>query len=196
MEINMKKLATIALFAAILSILAGCSPKTAVWNGKTEYYARVSMVINETDMYEYVGLVDYVFVVTVVNVVSNVIPNAPDISVDDLSTYGIRVDKNLKGRLAERIECSKHGGLTRDGTMLLYCSDNRCDTGLPEPGGQYIFMAYAQSDGSLVLSEFFDNRPYDQSLLEEYTDYCSNEIPFDRERFTSVFDISLITSQN
>ena len=80
--------------------------------------------------------------------------------------------------------------------MLLYCSDNRCDTGLPEPGGQYIFMAYAQSDGSLVLSEFFDNRPYDQSLLEEYTDYCSNEIPFDRERFTSVFDISLITSQN
>lgn len=175
------------LFCMILS-LAGCSAKTTTWNGNVEYYAHVSMVVDETNLYEYVGIVDYVFVGTVEEIVKNVVPDEPGGSDEDLSVYKIQVDKNLKGELAENIECSKHGGLKKDGTMMLLFSDNSNDSGLPETGNQYIFLAYAQPDGSLTLSEFFDNRPYDDELLQEYLDYCKNEVPFDRSRFVSNFD--------
>ena len=74
--------------------------------------------------------------------------------------------------------------------MMLIFSDKGADTGLPESGNQYIFLAYAQPDGSLTLSEFFDNRQYSDELLQEYLNYCNNEITFDRTRFTSNLDKS------
>lgn len=184
----MKKNASLIAVLCVLLTLSGCSAKTVEWNGSVEYYAHVSMVVDETDMYAYVGVVDYVFVGTVEDVVRNMIPDEPGGSDEDLSVYKLRVDKNLKGELAESVECSKHGGLRKDGTMLLMYSDRARDTGLPETGKQYIFLAYAQPDGSLTLSEFFDNRPYDEALLREYTDYCENEVPFDRTRFVSKYD--------
>ena len=103
-----------------------------------------------------------------------------------------RFQPDLKGELTEIVECSKHGGFKKDGTMMLICSDNSADTGLPESGNQYIFLAYAQSDGSLTLSEFFDNRQYSDELLQEYLDYCNNEVTFDRTRFISNFDKSKV----
>lgn len=160
------------------------------WNGDTEYYAHVNMVVDETNLYEYVGAVDYVFVGTVEKIVKNVIPDEPNSSDADISVYKIRVDENLKGELSENIECSKHGGFKKDGTMMLIFSDRSKDTGLPESGNQYIFLAYAQPNGSLTLSEFFDDRQYNDELLQEYLDYCNNEITFDRPRFTSNFDKS------
>ncbi len=185
----MKKNIALGVLICIFS-LAGCSAKNVTWNGDTEYYAHVNMVIDETNLYEYVGAVDYVFVGTVEEIIKNVIPDVPNGSDTDLSVYKIRVDENLKGELVESVECSKHGGFKKDGTMMLLFSDSSEDTGLPESGHQYIFLAYAQSDGSLTLSEFFDNRPYNDALLGEYLDYCSNEIPFDRTRFVSNFDKS------
>ena len=186
----MKKQIVWGAWFCIAVLLAGCSAKTAAWNGKIEYYARVSMVVDETNLYEYVGMVDYVFAGTVEEIVKNVIPDEPGGSDADLSVYKIQVNQNLKGELVENVECSKHGGLKKDGTMMLLFSDNSQDSGLPEVGKEYVFLAYAQADGSLTLSEFFDNRPYDSELLQEYLEYCSNEIPFDRLRFISSFDKS------
>lgn len=182
-----KSIAFVALFGIILS-LGGCSTKVTTWNGDVEYYAHVSMVVDETNLYEYVGAVDYVFVGTVTEIIKNIVPDEPGAPDEDLSVYEIHVDKNLKGELVENIECSKHGGLKKDGTMMLIFSDRRNDSGLPEIGNKYIFLAYAQQDGSLTLSEFFDNRPYDDELLEEYLDYCNNEITFDRKRFVSSYE--------
>lgn len=186
----MKKNGLLRVLLCAILLLSGCSSKITAWNGNIEYYAHVSMAVDETNLYAYVGVVDYVFVGTVEEIVKNVIPDKPSSSEEDLSVYKIQVGKNLKGELVENIECSKHGGLKKDGTMMLMFSDRSNDSGLPETGNQYIFMAYAQTDGSLTLSEFFDNRPYDEELLQEYLDYCNNEIPFDRTRFVSVFDKS------
>lgn len=186
----MKKNRLLCVLLCTILLLSGCSSKTTAWNGNIEYYAHVSMVVDETDLYAYVGAADYVFVGTVEETVRNVIPDKPGSSEEDLSVYKIRVDENLKGKLTKNIECSKHGGFKKDGTMMLIYSDRSKDTGLPESENQYIFLAYAQPDGSLTLSEFFDNRPYDEALLQEYLDYCNNEIPFDRTRFVSVFDKS------
>lgn len=184
----MKKKMILAIAAACLAAAGGCSPKTAEWNGETEYYAHVAMAVDETDPYACVGAADYVFAGTVTDVVSNVIPDEPDGSDADLSVYDIQVTQNIKGELVQNVTCSKHGGFKKDGTMMLLFSDNRQDSGLPEEGKSYIFMAYVQPDGSLTLSEFFDNREYSEELLLEYTEYCQNEKPFERERFVSDFD--------
>ena len=183
----------LTLFCILFS-LTSCGAKTVTWNRDTEYYAHISMVVDETNLYEYVGVVDYVFVGTVEKIVTNVIPDEPNGSDEDLSVYEIRVDENLKGELTETVECSKHGGFKKDGTMMLIFSDKGADTGLPESGNQYIFLAYAQPDGSLTLSEFFDNRQYSEDLFQEYLDYCSNEVSFDRTRFVSSYDKSQANS--
>lgn len=84
------------------------------------------------------------------------------------------------------------GGLKNDGTMLLVAAETPngnliMDNGLSEVGKQYIFLAYTQQDGSLTLSEIFDNREYSEDLLVEYMDYVDNEIPYERERFVSTY---------
>ena len=104
----------LALFCILFS-LASCGAKTVTWSGDTEYYAHVNMVVDETNLYEYVGAVDYVFVGTVEEIVKNIVPDEPGSSDADLSVYKIRVDENLKGELTENIECSKHGTLKRQG---------------------------------------------------------------------------------
>ena len=70
-----------------------------------------------------VGIADHVFVGTVEEIVKNIVPDEPNSSDADISVYKIRVDENLKGELSENIECSKHGGFKKDGTMMLIFSD-------------------------------------------------------------------------
>lgn len=177
-----------AAWLCLLPALTGCAAEVMEWNGKTEYYAQVCMTIDPMDMYEYVGAEDYVFVGTVEETIKNVISEKGE-SDEEYSVYKIRIDKNLKGELAESVVCVKQGGLRKDGTMLLLSSGEKRDTCLPETGKQYIFMANAQPDGSLLLSEFFDDRPYSGELLREYLEYCENEIPSDGEH--AVTDIGM-----
>lgn len=179
----------ILLLAILLSFtLSACSKNEQVveWNQEdVEYFKHISLSIDETNMYEYVGAVDYVFVGTVSEVKNNLIAEKGD---SDISTYEIQVEKNIKGELVDEIIAKKHGGISKDGTMLLYFSDKRKDSGLPIEGKTYIFMAYGQNNGDLLLSEFLDDREYSEDLLEEYQDYYANEIPNNRSRFTSKYD--------
>ena len=180
----------VAFISALLIVSTG---DDVTWNGETECLGQLTMVLDFTNPYEYVGIVDYVFVGTVDEIEDIVLPDKRTEFEQSFSTYHIRVDKNLKGELVEDIVCSKMGGLKSDGTMLLVAAETPdgklvLDNGLPELGRQYVFMAYGQPDGSLTLSEIFDNREYNEELLEEYQEYVENEIPFDRERFVSDFD--------
>ncbi|MBQ9831093.1 MAG: hypothetical protein IJO35_01445 [Methanocorpusculum sp.] len=180
---------TVALVSALLIVASG---DEVTWNGETECLGELLMVVDVTNPFAYVGMVDYVFVGTVEGR-DAVIPDRRTEYEQSFSKYSIHVDKNLKGELAEDIVCAKMGGLKKDGTMLLVAAETPSgelipDSGLPEIGKQYVFLAYAQPDGSLTLSEIFDNREYDTRLLEEYTDYVENEIPYDRERFVSEYD--------
>lgn len=193
----MKKILLFVIVAVLVSaLLIVSSGDDVTWNGDTECMGELLMVVDVTNPYEYAGIVDYVFVGTVEDR-DAVIPNERTEYEQSFSKYQIRVDKNLKGELAESIVCSKMGGLNKDGTMLLVAAETPrgeliLDSGLPQVGKQYVFMAYGQPNGSLTLSEIFDNRKYDEDLLEEYLDYVENEIPFDRERFVSEYDIAFI----
>ena len=186
----MKRISTVLFCLALMISLCSCSTKTVEWNGKTECLAEILMITDFTNPYEYVGMVDYVFVGTVTDTERLVLPDKRKEHQDNYSTYKIHVDENVKGELVEDIVCSKLGGLNKDGTMLLIAAEAPdgsviLDNGLPEIGKQYVFMAYAQPDGRLILSEIFDNREYNQDLLYEYREYVENEIPYDRERFPS-----------
>ena len=189
----MKKILLCIIIVALVSaFLIVASGDEVTWNGETECLGQLTMVLDFTNPYAYVGIVDYVFVGTVEGR-DAVIPDKRTEYEQSFSKYSIHVDRNLKGELAEDIVCAKMGGLKKDGTMLLVAAETPGgelipDSGLPEIGKQYVFLAYAQPDGSLTLSEIFDNREYDARLLAEYTDYVENEIPYDRERFVSEYD--------
>lgn len=185
---NVKKATIFVVCLLLILVLTACG-KDVTWNGDIENLAIVNMVFDCANLYEYVGVVDYVFVGTVEDIESIVIPDNYE---QTDSTYKIHVDNNLKGELVENIICSKMGGLNKDGTMLLIVAETPqgeliADTGLPELGKQYVFLAYAQPNGSLTLSEIFDNREYNEGLLEEYMEYVNNEILFERERFVSEY---------
>ena len=187
-----KNLLCVITVALVSALLIGASGDEVTWNGETGCLGQLTMVLDFTNLYAYVGMVDYVFVGTVEGR-DAVIPDRRTEYEQSFSKYSIHVDRNLKGELAEDIVCAKMGGLKKDGTMLLVAAETPSgelipDSGLPEIGKQYVFLAYAQPDGSLTLSEIFDNREYDARLLEEYTDYVENEIPYDRERFVSEYD--------
>ena len=157
----MKKIIALSIAALILVIsLAGCMQDNAEIkpNGKT-VYNHVTLIIDETNLNEYVDAVHYVFAGTVIEYLGNVTdPDFPD------SKYIINVTENLKGNLPETIEVRKHGGYTKDGTLVLYATDFTQDSGLPEVGKQYIFMAYEQPDGSYLLAEINGNVEYSNSV--------------------------------
>lgn len=169
--------------------ITGCTAASKVVepNGATEYYAHVSMVVDETDPYACTGIMDYVFAGTVREVLSNYI-DPHDRKDKGYSYYAIHVEENLKGSLQDEIEAHKKGGVDRNGVTQLLFSDRKQDTGLPEAGKTYIFMAYGQQDGSLLLSEFFDNRECSDALIAEYNEYIEHEIPFERTRFPSQYE--------
>ncbi len=178
----MKKIIALFLTMMLVLFLAGCNSKTE-WNGKI-LYNHVSMVFDETDMYQYIGAVDYVFVGKITE------ENSIIKDVQGMSSYKIEVLQNLKGELSKDIECRKYGGMLSDGTMVLLESDRIKETGLPIEGETYIIMAYAQPDGSLTISEFYGDTLYNDENLGIYEEYIQNEIILDRKRFISEFDAS------
>ncbi|CEG34483.1 hypothetical protein BN1180_04686 [Peribacillus simplex] len=100
------------------------------------------------------------------------------------------------------IPIQKAGGINEDGSFVVLYED---DT-LPEEGKSYVFLAYAQDDGSLLVSgpnsnEYVEGIKRDvtsekmekgkASLNEEAAEVVSeyeNEIPTDRDRSESEFD--------
>lgn len=62
---------------------------------------------------------------------------------------------------------------------------------IPQEGKTYIFMAYGQPDGELILEEFSGDIEYtDEGLKEMYMDYIENEIPKEQEGFISKYDVN------
>lgn len=152
------------------------------------------------------GDADYVFVGTVVSEEGNVYKDAITVETNVGNTkvisspytnYMVNVKENIKGNLItdEAIPIQKSGGLSEDGTQyFIYEGDE-----LPVVGNTYIFFAYTQPDGSLLISGpisnmsmdnntngialFSDSLEYD-NVLEAY----NNQIDSGRTRFNSIYE--------
>lgn len=151
------------------------------------------MIYDEINMYETAGQVDYIFIGTIDEVLRNVVDYNTSDSMDTYSYYSITVvNENLKGTLEENIKCYRHGGYLKDGT-LLYLRSNRIENtnDIPQEGKTYIFMAFGQFDGELILAEFTGDIEYmNDSQREAYMDYIENEIPKEQEGFVSKYDVN------
>ncbi len=182
----MKVIKHLAILIGMFSIfLVGCSRDEIVPNGEV-VYNHVNLSMDETDLYSYVGTMDYVFFGTVEEVVENEVDsNFP------YMIYQVKVNENLKGNLVDTVEVKKQGGYNNDGTLILNETDKSRDNGLPEVNKQYIFMTYAQPDGSLLLAEINGNvEVTDELIKKDYQDYIKKEIKENRERFISKYDVN------
>lgn len=162
---------------------------------------RATFSIDLSDPKAVVGNADYVFVGKVdaqndteykdsVQVESE--DGKPEEVASPYTNYSVTVTENIKGKLApnDTIKIQKSGGFSKDKKeCYLYEGDE-----LPEVGKTYIFVAYAQQDGSLLLSGPMSNIPVDENNYKDSKDYkeiadaFANQIVSSRERFTSVYD--------
>lgn len=125
-----------------------------------------SLIYDPDDLREAVGAADYVFAGKVVKVEGTeyryVVPmedengNTVETGVP-YTHYTVQVMENLKGALQtdEPIPLVKSGGIEQDQKYVcLYENDV-----LPEAGNIYMFRAYTQEDGSLLISGPASNIP-------------------------------------
>ena len=163
------------------------------------YAMKADFIYDTEDINENIGIVDYVFCgevvsedgVTYEDVV--VMEDEEGKAVEQgtpYTHYSVLVKENIKGELVkeETIKIAKHGGVTKDQKMILLF-DEDC---LPEVGKQYIFLAYAQEDGSLLISGPNSNvivSEKEEEVIAKYKEATKHEeIPVVRERFTSHYE--------
>lgn len=176
---------------AAIFLLSSCSPCMVAWNGEYESF-HVTMAKDETNLYQTAGSVDYIFLGSVREVKRNVVDyTSADRS--GYSVYAVTVQDNLKGKLAEEIICYLQRGYLKDGTLLYPQSDQLENRNpLPEVGEQYLFMAYGQSNGDLILDLFHGDVAYTgEAQRAQYLEYIANSIADCRQRFVSKYDAAI-----
>lgn len=169
-------------------------------------YLRGTFSIDYSDLNAVVGDADYVFVGTVASEEGTVYKDAVTVETDDGKTrevsgpytnYTVNVTKNIKGNLVTdtAIPIQKSGGLSEDGSQyFVYEGDE-----LPVVGNEYIFFAYAQPDGSLLISGPVSNMSVSDNTSDiapssdstEYSDIVdayNNQVDSGRTRFTSSYE--------
>ncbi|WP_338098682.1 hypothetical protein [Methanolapillus africanus] len=174
------------------------------------YYTNATYVINVSDPKELAGSADYVFVGKVDKIAGTEYKFPVMIEVeengkikevevgDPYTNYYITVVENIKGELVQNqsIPVLKEGGITKDRKYYILPEDDF----LPEEGKIYIFYAYAQPDGSLLItgpnsnveiktdsvkSENIEKTSEYQETLKAF----ENQKIQERERFVSTYDV-------
>ena len=206
-----KKIITIIL---VLGVVAGISGMIYMQKGKNKnvenaaanvsdlpvYAMKADFVYDTENINESVGIVDYVFLGEVVSkdetTYEDVVPmeDAKGKTVEEgtpYTHYSIRVKENIKGELEKEkeIKIVKHGGVAQDKKSVVLF-DEDC---LPKVGKQYIFLAYAQQDGSLLISgpnsNILASAKKQETVVNEYEKAVKQEkVNVDRERYTSEYD--------
>ncbi len=167
-------------------------------------YLRATYAIDYNNLEMVVGDADYVFVGTISGKENTVYKNPVEVvdkegKVNEETTpytnYTVDVLENIKGNLTreEAIPIQKTGGLSKDKSeYIVYEGDE-----LPVVGGTYIFFAYAQPDGSLLLSGPVSNirlKENNADAVDSTTEYkevveaYKNQIETGRQRYTSLYE--------
>lgn len=190
----------IAALLIIITVFAftGCSARTEQDNTieieQLDVFERDgSFAYNTSSREEFVGIVDYVFAATVVESDGTKYERISTMLLDDgtevetgvpYTHYRVTVDTNIKGELPtdRPVTIIKDGGVSMDGKYLeLFKNDH-----LPEKGVRYVFLAYVQRDGSLLISGPYSNIEIEgEETIEAYREAYENEVPYERTRFTA-----------
>ncbi len=201
-----KRILPIFICTTLLISMTGCS-STHRQNEviiPTEYYS-ATYNVDVTDTKKMVGSADYVFVGYVDKIIETdyvVVASAQTneglvSATAPYTKYSVTVEYNIKGKLDKNdpIEITKCGGICETGdSYYVYEGDF-----LPECGSYYIFLAYAQNDGSLlvvgensnVLISASKNNIKQSEEYKKYVEAYKNEAKIDRKRNISIYDESM-----
>lgn len=186
------------LIPAVVFALAGCAANSEnTENTEIEQLELSerdgSFAYNTSSREEFVGIVDYVFAGTVDACDGTKYERISTMLLDDgtevetgvpYTHYRVTVDTNIKGELPtdRPVTIIKDGGVSMDGKYLeLFKNDH-----LPEKGVRYVFLAYVQRNGSLLISGPYSNIEIEgEETIEAYREAYENEVPYERTRFTA-----------
>ncbi|HHW70202.1 MAG TPA: hypothetical protein GX392_02510 [Clostridiales bacterium] len=170
-----------------------------------------SFSINFDNINELVGDADYVFVGAVISEDGTeykhpVMGESEDGEEYEIASpytnYTISVLDNIKGELVTdtEIPIQKAGGLAQDGSQYFVYEEDE----LPKQGSVYVFYAYAQPDGSLLVSGPNSNEKINVkakavtddptgsletiSAVQEVIDALDTQVETGRTRFVSTYD--------
>lgn len=166
------------------------------------YTIKGDFIYDTNNVNESVGIVDYVFLGEVISHNGTTYEDIITTENEDGKTleagtpytnYSIQIKENIKGKLQTDapIKIKKHGGVTQDNKSVFLFRDD-C---LPEVGKHYVFLAYAQPDGSLLVSgpnsNVLDMNSTSKKdvIVEKYKDATKNEVVnAERERYSSAYE--------
>ena len=79
---------------------------------------------------------------------------------DGKSEFQVQVVKNIKGELPTETTVYKHGGHFINGNEVIVKADDESYTPMPEVGKQYLFLAFEQESGEVIIADYYGNVDY------------------------------------
>ena len=145
----MKKKIILAVALAILVLfgyVAGVTKKGAE--------ALINVVVDLRDMQSVVDSVNCIFV--------GVVKESDTLifDYDGKSEFQVQVVKNIKGELPTETTVYKHGGHFINGNEVIVKADDESYTPMPEVGKQYLFLAFEQESGEVIIADYYGNVDY------------------------------------
>ena len=95
---------------------------------------------------------------------------------DGKSEFQIQVVKNIKGELPTETTVYKHGGHFINGNEVVVKADDESYTPMPEVGKQYLFLAFEQESGEVIIADYYGNVDYtNNEKVSEILQYIDKE---------------------
>lgn len=92
------------------------------------------------------------------------------------SEFKVQVVKNVKGELPVETTVYKHGGHFINGNEVIVKADDESYTPMPEVGKQYLFLAFKQENGDVIISDYYGNIDYtNYEKVSEILQYIDKE---------------------
>ena len=79
---------------------------------------------------------------------------------DGKSEFKVQVVKNIKGELPTETTVYKYGGHFINGNEVIVKVDDESYTPMPEVGKQYLFLAFEQESGEVIIADYYGNVDY------------------------------------
>ncbi|MBE6815536.1 MAG: hypothetical protein E7522_08845 [Ruminococcaceae bacterium] len=114
----------------------------------------VDVATDVSDMQSVVDSVNCIFVGVVKD------SNTLIFDYDGKSEFKVQVAKNIKGELPTETTIYKHGGHFINGNEVVVKADDESYTPMPEVGKQYLFLAFEQESGEVIIADYYGNIDY------------------------------------
>ena len=95
---------------------------------------------------------------------------------DGKSEFQVQVVENIKGEVPPETTFYKHGGHFINGNEVIVKADDESYTPMPEVGKQYLFLAFKQENGDVIISDYYGNIDYtNYEKVSEILQYIDKE---------------------